>query len=106
MLKSSLKKSIRTSLGILASAALITVLPATSAVAEQTRVPVMSQADRAAVGELPEPGQSKFRVRKSFGSPASIEGPVGQPPITRWNYADFIVYFEQDRVIHTVVKPQ
>jgi hypothetical protein len=106
VLKSSLKRSIKTTLGILASATLITVLPATSAMAEQTRVPVMSQADRATVGDLPQAGQSKFQVRKRFGSPGQIEGPVGQPPITRWYYADFIVYFEQDRVIHTVVKPQ
>lgn len=106
MLKSSLKRSITTTLGILASATLITLLPATGAIADQTRVPVMSQADRAAAGELPEAGQSKFQVRKTFGSPGQIEGPVGQPPITRWHYADFIVYFEQDRVIHTVVKPQ
>lgn len=106
MLNSFIKRPIKTTLGILASATLITLMPATGTLAEQTRVPVMSQADRAAVGELPQPGQSKFQVRKAYGSPMQIEGPVGQPPITRWHYAQFIVYFEQDRVIHTVVKPQ
>jgi hypothetical protein len=27
---------------------------------------------------------------------------VGQPPITRWDYAGFSVFFEHDRVIHAV----
>ncbi|WP_291821571.1 hypothetical protein [Marinobacter sp.] len=106
MLKNSPKRSIKTTLGVMASAVLLTVLPATSSMAEQTRVPVMSQADRAAVGDLPQTGQSKAQVRERFGSPGQIEAPVGQPPITRWHYAEFIVYFEQGRVIHTVVKPR
>jgi hypothetical protein len=28
---------------------------------------------------------------------------VGDPPITRWVYDRFTVYFENDRVIHSVV---
>jgi hypothetical protein len=27
---------------------------------------------------------------------------VGQPPITRWDYASYSVYFEYDRVIDSV----
>ena len=27
---------------------------------------------------------------------------VGQPPITRWDYPHFSVFFEKDRVIHAV----
>ena len=29
---------------------------------------------------------------------------VGEPPITRWEYRNMIVYFEYDRVIHAVMK--
>jgi hypothetical protein len=28
---------------------------------------------------------------------------VGAPPITRWDYPNFSVFFEGDRVIHAVV---
>jgi hypothetical protein len=28
--------------------------------------------------------------------------PVGQPPITRWDYREFSVYFEYDHVINSV----
>jgi hypothetical protein len=28
---------------------------------------------------------------------------VGKPPISRWEYPGFIVYFESDHVIHSVV---
>jgi hypothetical protein len=50
----------------------------------------------------PKAGQSMSAVESRFGTPAEKRGAVGQPPITRWDYADFSVYFEQDRVIHAV----
>ena len=28
---------------------------------------------------------------------------LGNPPITRWDYPQFSVYFENDRVLHTVL---
>ena len=46
---------------------------------------------------------SMNQVRGSFGEPASIVPWVGDPPITRWVYDDYTVYFEYDRVIHSVV---
>ncbi|WP_423820915.1 hypothetical protein V5738_11280 [Salinisphaera sp. SPP-AMP-43] len=42
-------------------------------------------------------------VRQAHGTPALVRGPVGQPPITRWDYAGFHVYFENQQVIHTVI---
>ena len=48
-------------------------------------------------------GQSMDTVEREFGAPESRQGPVGDPPITRWNYAEFTVYFEGNRVIHAVV---
>jgi hypothetical protein len=41
-------------------------------------------------------------VEKHFGAPAEKHPTVGQPPITRWDYAGFSVFFEHDRVIHAV----
>lgn len=42
-------------------------------------------------------------VRHIFGAPKKILPAVGNPPITRWIYPDFIVYFERKLVIHTVI---
>lgn len=52
----------------------------------------------------PVRGMTQARVEESFGSPTAREQPVGDPPITRWEYAGFVVFFEYDRVIHAVSK--
>jgi hypothetical protein len=52
----------------------------------------------------PRSGETMSRVEDRFGKPLAIRGPVGDPPITRWDYPNFSVFFEHDRVIHSVVK--
>jgi hypothetical protein len=52
----------------------------------------------------PTRGMTQASVESRYGRPVSVEAPVGDPPITRWIYADFVVFFEYDRVIHAVVK--
>jgi hypothetical protein len=52
--------------------------------------------------DLPQRGLSESAVLQRLGEPTRRHPAVGQPPITRWEYADFSVYFEQDRVIHSV----
>ena len=54
---------------------------------------------------LPRPhtGQNMADVKAQFGEPASTQPAVGEPPITRWAYPGFTVYFERDRVIESVV---
>ena len=52
----------------------------------------------------PTRGMTQERVQSEFGSPQSTEAAVGDPPISRWHYADFVVFFEYDRVIHAVAK--
>jgi len=51
----------------------------------------------------PASGMSMDQVRAQYGDPQSIIDPVGDPPITRWVYPAFTVYFEYDRVIHAVI---
>jgi hypothetical protein len=51
----------------------------------------------------PATGQSMDKVRSRFGDPADTKPAVGEPPITRWVYDNFTVYFEHDLVINTVV---
>ena len=52
---------------------------------------------------LPGRGMTKEQVEERFGSPTEKEYPVGEPPITRWNYGNFTVYFEYDIVLHSVL---
>ena len=42
------------------------------------------------------------KVEATFGAPTNRAAPVGEPPITRWEYPGFTVYFERQYVIHTV----
>jgi hypothetical protein len=55
----------------------------------------------AAALELPARGIEKTEVESRFGAPLAIEGPVGQPPITKWIYREFAVVFEYDHVVHS-----
>jgi hypothetical protein len=56
----------------------------------------------AATADRPSRGMSKERVETRFGTPVARRGAVGDPPISRWEYAGFVVYFEYDHVIHAV----
>jgi len=51
----------------------------------------------------PVRGMSQNRVRAQFGEPLQVVGPVGEPPITRWEYPGFTVVFEHQHVVHSVV---
>lgn len=53
---------------------------------------------------LPQKSTTMNQVRTAFGDPLMMSEPVGNPPITRWEYADFVVYFEHQHVITTVLK--
>lgn len=52
---------------------------------------------------MPGKGQSMVQVEKKFGTPKEKQQPVGNPPITRWVYPGYTVYFENSHVIHSVV---
>ncbi len=54
----------------------------------------------------PQLGEDMAQVRQRWGEPEQAFEPVGEPPITRWEYEVFTVYFEGDKVIHSVVKQQ
>ena len=51
----------------------------------------------------PTRGMSMEQVTTHFGAPASKVPAVGTPPISRWEYPGFVVYFEHQHVIHSVV---
>ncbi|AMN47288.1 hypothetical protein ACG33_09315 [Steroidobacter denitrificans] len=52
----------------------------------------------------PRRGMSMQKVESLFGAPVKRLPAVGQPPISRWEYQGFVVYFEHDRVLHSVIK--
>jgi hypothetical protein len=54
--------------------------------------------------ERPARGDSMAQVEGRFGAPEQVVPAVGQPPITRWVYPGFTVYFEGDRVVHAVAR--
>lgn len=62
------------------------------------------QTARASTSDRPVRGMSMDAVQAKWGQPAAQRGAVGEPPISRWEYGDFIVFFEYQRVIHAIRK--
>ena len=52
--------------------------------------------------ETPARGVSMKAVEARFGAPSNRHATVGKPPITRWDYPGFSVYFEYEHVVHAV----
>jgi hypothetical protein len=52
----------------------------------------------------PTRGLTMAKVEAKYGTPAQRTGPVGAPPITRWEYPGFVVFFEHEYVIHSVTR--
>ena len=71
--------------------------------AEKILIPVGSQVNKQQSITLPEKGMDKAQVRARFGEALEKTAASGEPPISRWIYADFSVYFENDTVIHSVI---
>ena len=80
----------------------ITLLP-TEGIPDALRIPpVQKPADWV---KMPGNGMTMEKVEKWFGSPMKKYQSVGNPPITRWDYPDYSVYFEGDQVITSVYRP-
>ena len=54
--------------------------------------------------ELPKRGMSIEDVVEKYGEPESKTEARGEPPISAWHYAEFAVYFENQHVLHSVIK--
>ncbi|MBB3168499.1 phosphodiesterase [Simiduia aestuariiviva] len=54
--------------------------------------------------ELPSKGMTMAQVETAFGEAPKRHPARGQPPITRWEYSNFMVYFEGEHVIHSVLR--
>lgn len=72
-------------------------------------------AAEASSDQRPTRGMNMDAVQSAFGAPSARQEAVGEyaectaarycPPITRWDYPDFVVYFEYEYVIHAVPTP-
>ena len=87
----------------LALAAAPLLLPA--AHAESLRVKVHQEQHM----NLPRRGMTMAQVKREFGAPLKVlptrgGGSKYQPPIHRWEYAGYIVYFANDYVVHSVLR--
>ena len=67
-------------------------------------LPIASQGSYLGGIERPKKGLNQETVKQNFGDPVSTHEPSREPPIIRWNYENFSVYFENDVVIHSVLK--
>lgn len=82
-----------------------------SAVAGAETLSVHKNKTRIQYVDRPSRGQDAKQVIQQLGEPKFRHAPVGggspkQPPITRWDYEGFSVFFEKGHVIDTVVKGQ
>lgn len=77
------------------------VMPAQT---EVIKLSVGSQASEKQQLTRPKNGVNREQVKAQFGEPVNIVEPVGEPPISSWEYPDYFVFFEYDIVIHTVLK--
>lgn len=68
------------------------------ALADELNVPAPASA-----ADKPGSGMSMEKVEAKYGAPSKRLPAVGEPPITRWEYPGFVVFFEHSLVIHTVV---
>lgn len=80
--------------------ALVLTLASTAAVANTLLV---QRVERAKASALPSKGSTMEQVESQYGAPTEKKPAVGQPPITRWMYPAFTVYFEYNHVINAVV---
>ena len=84
--------------------ALMLAVIITAAQAQTLTIPVGQQAPELQGVTVPRRGMSPAEVESRFGTPFVKGATIGQPPISRWEYADYDVYFEQDQVLHTVLR--
>ncbi|MET0069127.1 MAG: hypothetical protein ABW096_03755 [Candidatus Thiodiazotropha sp.] len=51
----------------------------------------------------PKRSMSMDQVTQRYGQPVTAYPSVGEPPITRWDYSGYSVFFEYDLVLTSVV---
>ncbi len=91
------------SISYIAAAAILATASATAQDTPRRDVLIIERVGNTASVSKPSKGMSMAQVEKRFGAPSNRRAAVGEPPISRWVYSDFTVYFEHQHVIHAVV---
>ena len=72
--------------------------------ADNLRIPAIKSPPNSPQGVLrPVRGESMEAVLARFGEPKQRLPALGEPPITRWVYERFTVYYEGSITLHAVV---
>ena len=92
----------------LAAAAVVLALGLLSAPSPVQADTLKMQVRREHRQSMPTRGMSMAQVEKRFGAPSEKLPTRGggsryQPPINRWVYPGYVVYFERSTVIHSVL---
>lgn len=93
---------------VLGSAPLLATLVLAATSVHADTFDVRSNAATGRSGDLPHRGLSMAQVDQRYGAPVQKLPTAGgdtsrHPPINRWRYNGYTVYFERNRVIHSVV---
>jgi hypothetical protein len=65
---------------------------------------ILDEVRQAGRMNLPDNGETMTQVEAQLGTPQKRHQAVGDPPITRWDYERYSIYFEHDRVLSTVLR--
>lgn len=74
--------------------------------ADEIKIPISSQGSYLGDIQRPALGQKQQQVIEIYGQPTKQYSATGTPAITRWDYENFSVYFEDDVVLHSVLRHQ
>lgn len=91
--------------GQILSVAVLAALCGFPAHAEVLLIDAIAEAPPNAPGGLPRPtrGMTMDQVKAKFGDPVKQYPAVGEPPISRWDYPGYSVFFEHQYVLDSVV---
>jgi hypothetical protein len=93
---------------VLGSAPLLATVLMAATAAHADTFDVRSNAAHGHRSDVPQRGMTMAQVEQAYGAPVDKLPTAGgdaprHPPINRWRYNGYTVYFERNRVIHSVV---
>lgn len=90
---------------LIASGLLTLAILPTPSIADVLMIDAIAEATPNSADGLPRPTRSMkmATVKDKFGEPLQEHPQVGEPPIARWDYDGYSVFFEHDQVLTTVV---
>ncbi|MDJ0806307.1 MAG: hypothetical protein QNJ78_05680 [Gammaproteobacteria bacterium] len=84
------------------------IIASSTTLADVLLIDTIHQAPLNSSEGIPRPtrGMTMDQVKRDYGDPSMTHPWIGDPPITRWDYADYSVFFEYRHVLTSVVHPR